>query len=176
MVRYVKEVLGLAVVQGRFEEVTFNCEEFDVITMLDSLEHVEDPFVCAEKAYRILKKDGILVVTVPNTPVYLFKSRLISWLPFWNYEKSGKEYIPGVPYNEMDLPLHLNHFTKKTLGLLLEKVGFRKLDFFLSPEKFPYGHTARINLRKKYIAFSEKLFALTRINIHSKLLVIASKS
>jgi len=175
MIRYVREVLKLPIIQGRFEEISLKQEEFDVITMLDSLEHVEEPLACVEKAARSLKQGGILVISVPNTFVYLLKSRILKCLPFWDYEKSGKTYGSGATYNEMDLPLHLNHFTKHTLSVLLHRAGFKTFEFSLCPEKFPYGHSMRILLRKKYIIFSEKFFKLTRINIHSKFLVIAKK-
>ena len=41
-------------------------ECFDVITMLDFLEHVIDPVAAVKQAHRLLKKDGVLLVNSPN--------------------------------------------------------------------------------------------------------------
>jgi 2-polyprenyl-3-methyl-5-hydroxy-6-metoxy-1,4-benzoquinol methylase len=66
----------LAKAKERLPEVTFfeclieefNTEDrFDTITMLDLLEHVQDPVAVLQKAASFLKDDGILIVHVPNS-------------------------------------------------------------------------------------------------------------
>lgn len=49
---------------GIAEKMPYKSNFFDLITMLDVLEHTNDNKTLKE-AYRILKKDGLLIITVP---------------------------------------------------------------------------------------------------------------
>jgi len=64
--QYAKEKLGLEVYTGSVEEIGFEDEYFDVITMLDVLEHVVSPNDILKEVNRILKREGLILVTVPN--------------------------------------------------------------------------------------------------------------
>lgn len=50
---------------GSLENSGYEGERFDYVTMMECLEHVEDPYVAMEEAYRILKGGGLIFVTVP---------------------------------------------------------------------------------------------------------------
>jgi len=52
-------------VRSSLEFLPFNDETFDLITVLDVLEHVDDDFKALENLYRILKKDGMIIIHVP---------------------------------------------------------------------------------------------------------------
>lgn len=41
-------------------------EQFDVVISADVIEHVRDPLSYLKEAYRVLKKDGLLLLTTPN--------------------------------------------------------------------------------------------------------------
>ncbi len=47
------------------ENIPISKEQFDVAIMGELLEHVPDPIKVVSEAYRILKKDGMLIITVP---------------------------------------------------------------------------------------------------------------
>lgn len=49
---------------GKAEDMPFQQNSFDLITLLDVLEHTDDNKTLQE-VYRILKKDGLLILTVP---------------------------------------------------------------------------------------------------------------
>lgn len=53
---------------GNLEKIPFNKESFDCITALDVLEHVDDSKAIRELE-RVLKKSGILIITVPAFPM-----------------------------------------------------------------------------------------------------------
>jgi len=53
---------------GRAEELPFPASTFDLITMLDLLEHLKDDSQALKEAYRVLKAGGSLLVTVPAWP------------------------------------------------------------------------------------------------------------
>ncbi len=52
-------------IQGRAEALPFKEETFDLVLALDLLEHLADDVKGLREMYRVLKKGGILLVTVP---------------------------------------------------------------------------------------------------------------
>ena len=53
------------VIIGDITEYEFKDEEFDIIVVLDVLEHIKDDKKAVQNLHRILKKKGILITTVP---------------------------------------------------------------------------------------------------------------
>lgn len=47
------------------ESLHFSNEMFDVVTALDVLEHVNDDLKALSEVWRVLKEDGVIVITVP---------------------------------------------------------------------------------------------------------------
>jgi len=109
-VEYANRIVGVKVHLGKIEDVDFPPESFDVITLLDSLEHLMDPLRVLCKCYKILKKRGFIII---DTPDYQSFSRFIL----------GKDWAVLSPWE------HLTNFSEKTLGLLLRKAGF--IDFII---------------------------------------------
>lgn len=66
----------------------FPDETFDVIVMLEVLEHVGDDISTISEIHRILKKDGTLIMSVPNTGLFAFLD------PF-NVKMRIKRLMPG---------------------------------------------------------------------------------
>ncbi len=56
---------GLNAVEGNFLDSPFNEETFDGILCLDMLEHLEDDLGGIKEIYRLLKKRGSAIITVP---------------------------------------------------------------------------------------------------------------
>jgi SAM-dependent methyltransferase len=83
-------------------------EGFDVVTMLQSLEHVHGPLEALRQARKLLAPGGRLYVWVPN----------IEGLPF-------RWFGPG--WFGLDLPRHLVHFSPPTLKRMVAAAGFRPL-------------------------------------------------
>ena len=83
----------------------FEQAQFDAITLWHSLEHLHSLNETMSQLYKLLRKNGVLVVAVPNpasADAYYYKA---SWAAF-------------------DVPRHLWHFTPTTLGVLANKHGF----------------------------------------------------
>ena len=104
--RYATEKLHLSVAVGDLGDHALLQQDFDVITMWHFLEHTPDPHGALRTAKTWLKKDGILVVEVPNYEGTDAQKRWQNWEGWC-------------------LPHHLWHFTKKTLTMLLGMHGFR---------------------------------------------------
>lgn len=83
-----------------------NEESFDVLTMLDVIEHVQNPEVEIAKAYSMISDSGLLVINTPDAgSVY---ARLL-----------GRRWHLIVP------PEHLFYFDRENIKLLLERNGFK---------------------------------------------------
>ncbi|WKZ25991.1 MAG: class I SAM-dependent methyltransferase [bacterium] len=66
----------IKLIEGRIDKkIKLRSNEFDIITSLAVIEHVESPKTMLKEAYRLLKKDGILLITTPskyNKPILEF--------------------------------------------------------------------------------------------------------
>jgi 2-polyprenyl-3-methyl-5-hydroxy-6-metoxy-1,4-benzoquinol methylase len=78
----------------------------DVVTLMNVLEHVDDPLALLGQLKRILKAGGLLVIDVPNNAVVSLRGGVLGRWP------------------ELDLGEHINHFVPGTLDGLLTRAGF----------------------------------------------------
>lgn len=58
-------------------DLGFPDESFNTVALLDTLEHVPEPGLVIKEAWRVLKPNGVLVLTDPNDTV-LFWARLLA--------------------------------------------------------------------------------------------------
>ena len=148
--RYAVEKLDLSITIGKIGDVYLPCHNFDIITMWHSLEHTPDPHMALQRAKSWLKKDGILVIDVPN------------------YEGTDARKI----WNEWDgwsLPYHYWHFTYKSLKKLLNQHGFTIIkykDYHSDVVKIKLKGIPIVGLFARLIA---KLYSGTSIAIIAKL-------
>jgi len=98
------KLLKLDVYHNNIERLNFPSESFDIITMWDILEHVENPIEVLGKIRDWLKKDGILCIEVPNFGSIFRKITQKRWIGFIEY--------------------HLFHFDVWTLQKLLHRTNF----------------------------------------------------
>ena len=85
---------------GTLEQQPFEAESFDVITLWDVIEHLEDPRSVLAATQRLLKKDGILVLETQNV-------------------ESVVARLMGRRWHHYKFEEHLWHFSPKTLSALL---------------------------------------------------------
>lgn len=119
---FAKNKLKLNVFCGELKDAGFADNFFDVVTMVDTIEHMTDPKSELREVSRILKKGGLLLVDTPN----------ISSLGFKIFQKGWRFMVPEV---------HLWYFSPKTLRSMLEEQGFRTLKI-----EYPYFETRYFNL------------------------------
>lgn len=99
---------GLEVFCGEVEAAQFERDTFDVVTLWDVIEHLHSPKSTLSEINRILKKDGLLVVSTPDVG-------------------SLDANIFGRYWAGLDSPRHLFLFSAQTLSLLLQELGFEIL-------------------------------------------------
>lgn len=105
---------GLDIQQGSIKECRFNDGVFDLITMSHVLEHLDDPVGDMMVVFKKLKSEGKLILAVPN-------------IDSWEAKITGKKWIG------YDVPLHLFHFSPKTLKKLLKSIGFVDISIKYNP-------------------------------------------
>jgi len=98
---------GLNVLNKSLKSAGLERDSFDIVTMWDVIEHIEDPNGIIRDTNKILKKDGLLVLNTPNIGSFYAKLMGNKW---WNLMR-----------------MHIYYFDKKTIRKLLEKNGFKVL-------------------------------------------------
>jgi SAM-dependent methyltransferase len=101
---FAREKRGLDVRQGQLPEPKLN-DRYDVITMWHVLEHTPNPAVVLAEVRRLLKPDGVWILSVP----------VIDSLE----AKMFKENWAGY-----DVPRHLLTFSRASLRQFIERAGF----------------------------------------------------
>lgn len=105
-VNIAKKHFGNRVKRANIENVDYKGKKFDVITMFDVLEHLNNPKNVLKKTFKILTKDGILVINTGDTGSLLAKIQ-------------GKHWHFFIP------PQHFFYFSQNNLSELLKQSGFR---------------------------------------------------
>ena len=100
------EARGVRVDLGTLHGQKYPANHFDAVHMAHVIEHVHDPAALLRESYRVLKPGGVLVVLTPN-------------IESWGHARFGKNWF------NLDPPRHLVLFSRKTLGKVAEREGFR---------------------------------------------------
>jgi 2-polyprenyl-3-methyl-5-hydroxy-6-metoxy-1,4-benzoquinol methylase len=103
-----KNRLGLKIHNNLIENLTPPSNKFDVITLYDVLEHTTNPndFLITLKKW--LKKDGVVIINLPNIDSMISNSTKDLW-------------------NKLCPPDHTFHFNNKSISYLLNKNGYNPI-------------------------------------------------
>lgn len=138
---YSKEKLGLQVTDGRFLDVEFEDEFFDCITLWDVIEHLPNPTLNLKKAYKLLKSDGLLVLSTGD--INSFTAKLM-----------GKHWHLILP------PQHIYYFSQETIKKLLEKTGFKVIEIKYCGKSMTLTHFFR---RLSFLFKNKLLYQLFKL-------------
>jgi O-antigen biosynthesis protein len=92
----------------------FKEKSFDVIICADVIEHLKDPEEFLIRCKQYLKKEGKILICIPNVQYYYVLYCLLRGV--WEYKERG-----------IFDKTHLRFFTRKSIHALLEKVGLKVL-------------------------------------------------
>lgn len=155
--KFTNEILeknGIKAVTSGFMESDLPNNYFDVVTMFDVIEHIDNPVNYIKLIKKVLKDDGIVLVATPNV------TSLMAHL-------SGKYWYHFSPIG------HITFYNPKILKKIMQKEGFenffiKKYDYNLS---FTYAiiklfkESIRFVLKKAIIYFSKFIFLTTKVNL-----------
>ena len=103
---YARRELGLRVITGDVVDGALPGEHFDVITLWNTIEHMNDPLEALKAVARLSRPGSLLVLSTGDVRGPLARSNLRGW-------------------NLMSPPYHLFFFSPRTIELLLAKTGFQ---------------------------------------------------
>lgn len=121
-------------VKPGFLDERFSDGSYDVVTMLDVLEHVGRPQLLLREIVRVLRPGGLALIKVPNVRYVIAKYRFL-------------RPIPGVIADAFDAREHLVHYSAETLTRLLREEGF-ELKVLTVPPPIQSGGAARRAIRR----------------------------
>lgn len=101
---------GHKIINSYFEKAKLPLNYFDLVIANHTLEHVDDPLAVLEKANKVLKKDGTILIDVPNAGG--LGSRIL-----------GDKWPYRLPEE------HKSQFTRKSLSKLFGEAGFEVVYF-----------------------------------------------
>lgn len=111
----------LEIHEGQLSDVSLEPNSFDVITLWQVLEHVPEPAGLLRSIANLLKREGRVIVAVPNVD---------SW----------QARLCGAKWFHLDVPRHRWHFTPASFSELLRTSGLRvKRVRYFSAEYNLYG-------------------------------------
>ena len=158
--------MGLDVITGEFLDVSLPNKFYDVVTMIDVVEHLKSPLESLCKARRLLKPKGIVALLTGDVDSFLARLTRSHW-------------------RLMTPPLHLYFFSRETLTKTLKKAGFDILKI-MWPGKFVSINLMLYQFFNLY--FSRKSFIANQIknrkflhdldvylNLKDEIFVIAQK-
>jgi len=129
---------------------------FDIITMLNALEHVTSPTAVLAKIHSLLNDGGHVLISVPN----LINTHI------------------NIPVDAFLSNAHLYNFTPATLSIMMRKCGFTPVKAYLIPEEmgekvyilaqkgeeneivYDDDIEKRIEMTKHFLEYSDRMFLL----------------
>ncbi len=109
--KYAQQRFGNDVIHtGTLFDHPFKENSFSVITMIEVLEHIRNPYEALTECYHLCTNNGLLVIQTANMDGLQAK-----------LQKHKYGYF---------LPGHFSYFTKKNLAETVTKIGFRKVMVF----------------------------------------------
>jgi 2-polyprenyl-3-methyl-5-hydroxy-6-metoxy-1,4-benzoquinol methylase len=134
---------GLDVFTGTLEQAGFRAGSFDVVTMWDVLEHLEDPVATVATAADVLKEEGLFVLSTPNIAGLFprLSYRAARWTNRW-------------PHPEP--PSHLFQFSKATIRRLLTQSALAPIEILdrRIPPSYTFGGRSLLLREPKRLAYA----------------------
>jgi len=111
---------GLKIHFGYLHDAVFQDDTFDVITLYEVIEHVNEPEALLTECHRILTPNGVLVIGTGNVNSWTQRIRQNKW-DFFNMQEHGG---------------HISFFSPKSLRILASRIGFTVKKVRTSSVKF----------------------------------------
>ena len=120
------------------DEDIFEKGSFDLITLFEVLEHVSDISDLITNIRSLLKKEGLLIITVPN----------INGIEFKFIKENHTNILP---------PAHINYFSEKSFQIIAEKFKF-KIEKISTPGKLDVSNILDAINKKRIDNKKEEIF------------------
>lgn len=133
---YAREKNGVKALTGTIEQLQFEKESFDFISLVEVIEHLYDPLATVFELRRILKPGGILYLSTPN------EESIYQSLGNLYYKLTGKDWVVNLcPTWNL---YHIYGFSPRSLKFLLENNGFKIEETVVYPGNLPVPRRATL--------------------------------
>jgi SAM-dependent methyltransferase len=158
-VKFAAQEYGIDIFCGDLSDAHFPDSLFDCITMWHSLEHSHRPLETLKEIYRILKPEGLAVISVPN--IHSLEAKLLK----------GNSFL-------YDVPRHLYDFSPRVLGEMLNKGGFRIQKISYSPriDLFQWSLNSLLEEKKHKLRIESKWRTNVLVRLIARLLALCHVS
>lgn len=138
------------------KELPYPDNFFDIVSCQQVIEHLTDPEQLIKECYRILKKDGILILSTPNLASFGSRLRLLV----------GLYPLQLGPCNKWHFGNHYRLFTLPTLKCVLERNGFRiekiiGTEIYFNPNAWLKGWNSKL-LAKVFPSLAQRMIVVCR--------------
>lgn len=149
------------------ESLPFQDSYFDLVTMIEVIEHLIDPDHCISEVRRVLRSKGFLMITTPNLAWWVNRlAILLGYQPYFSEPSTrinvGKAFRKTSPYQASG---HIRLFTLRALIDYLKYYNFVIIDIRGSP-----GHH-----NSKLITFIDNIFS-RRPSFSADIAILARKN
>jgi hypothetical protein len=135
---------------GTLQSIPYHWRDFNLITSLEVLEHIENPLFFLTKLFQLLTDGGYLVLSIPNF--------------FYQMWVLDEPYPP---------PEHLTIWSTKALKFVLNKVGFKNIRFLYTQDFTPAGYIIASILSKKLLPSNMREISLKQAGILAHFSLVA---
>ena len=129
--------------------IPFPSSIFDVAVSIHVLEHILPEHAMIGEIHRVLKPDGVLLISVPNDLSFgvlpyrplrlLLRGRMAAMLPF-----SLCQYVKSLSYSDLS---HYREYTARSISGLLQSNGFQVEQVWHHGLDLPYPLKGRLSQR-----------------------------
>ena len=122
LVEFAQRTFEVPMLLGPIEQQALEPESFDVIALMDVIEHMPDPACAMRRCDELLRPGGVVLIQTPCFPEGKTHAQLVA------------ENAPFL--STMVIPHHVFLFSRKSISRLLGEAGLRYVQF--EPNLFPY--------------------------------------
>lgn len=115
VVEFGKKTFDITVHTGPIENTSLAPQSFDVISLMDVLEHLPDPKATMQHCLNLLKEDGILLIQTPQFQEDMVHDDLVA---------ANSRFLEQLKYDE-----HLFLFTKDSVAQMFRELGAEYIKF-----------------------------------------------
>ena len=138
---------GLNIHLGYLQDVAFQDDTFDAITLYEVIEHTNEPMALLKECHRILKPNGVLLIGTGNVNSWTHWIKKSKW-DFFDMKEHGG---------------HISFFSIESLTVLASRTGFNMKKARTSSVKFYEKREVPIFLYRIAKIFSEALNIPARV-------------
>tara|TARA_B100001971_G_C18099780_1_gene488182 strand:- start:137 stop:736 length:600 start_codon:yes stop_codon:yes gene_type:complete len=127
-VKSAKLRLPLATISNEcLDSLSFSSNYFDIVICTEVIEHIPDYHKALNELQRVLKKDGLLIISFPNEPICILLRLLFFRKPFikdhynWFSPRKISKCIRSQYHKKVNLPFNLPWFISLINILVFKK-------------------------------------------------------